>query len=308
MSGAVGGGEETGPSPVDRSKSGSKHAILTDGQGVPLVIDTIPANTPDANQAVPLVDAVPPIAGKPATPGNARTMRRGTGALMTKTVPSCGNLGSTRSLASGGRPTAAAWVCIAGWWSERSVGFISSAGSVCVTIAATISIKGSVTWPKSSSLSGSCTCMVLLRVHHWAGLFNGAQRLSHCQSKRTTFSKDRRPHAKDGRPHAKDGRPHAKDAKAITVQNHDALMLTRTQTTVHTAESHNIVVKTADPIPKCSLTLNDQSVLVQYGVPEVGSNNDVDRPKSSWQRPTRKWRPPSHSNRPRGSGCKPARF
>jgi hypothetical protein len=39
---------------------GSKHAILTDGQGVPLVIDTIPANTPDANQAVPLVDAVPP--------------------------------------------------------------------------------------------------------------------------------------------------------------------------------------------------------------------------------------------------------
>ena len=40
---AVGGGEETGPSPVDRSKLGSKHAILTDGQGVPLVIDTIPA-------------------------------------------------------------------------------------------------------------------------------------------------------------------------------------------------------------------------------------------------------------------------
>ena len=65
---AVGGGEETGPSPVDRSKLGSKHAILTDGQGVPLVIDTIPANTPDANQAVTLVDAVPPIAGKPEPP------------------------------------------------------------------------------------------------------------------------------------------------------------------------------------------------------------------------------------------------
>ena len=44
-----------------------------------------------------------------------------------------------------------------GGGSERSVGFISSAGSVCVTIAATISIKGSVTWPKSSSLSGSWT-------------------------------------------------------------------------------------------------------------------------------------------------------
>ena len=65
---AVGGGEQTGPSPVDRSKPGSKHAVLTEGQGVPLVIDTIPANTPDANQAVPLVDAVPPIAGKPGRP------------------------------------------------------------------------------------------------------------------------------------------------------------------------------------------------------------------------------------------------
>jgi transposase len=65
---AVGGGEETGPSPVDRSRPGSKHAVLTDGRGVPLVIDTIPANTPDANQAVPLVDAVPPMAGKPGRP------------------------------------------------------------------------------------------------------------------------------------------------------------------------------------------------------------------------------------------------
>ena len=35
-----------------------------------MVIDTIPANTPDANQAVPLVDAVPPIAGKPGHPRN----------------------------------------------------------------------------------------------------------------------------------------------------------------------------------------------------------------------------------------------
>jgi transposase len=54
---------------VDRSRPGSKHAIVTDGQGVPLVIDTIPANTPDANLTVPLIDAVPPIAGKP---GRAR--------------------------------------------------------------------------------------------------------------------------------------------------------------------------------------------------------------------------------------------
>jgi transposase len=65
---AVGGGEATGPGPVDRSKPGSQPAVLTDGQGVPLVIDTLPANPPDFNQAVPLVDAVPPIAGPPGHP------------------------------------------------------------------------------------------------------------------------------------------------------------------------------------------------------------------------------------------------
>jgi transposase len=65
---AVGGGEQTGPSPVDRRKKGSKHALLTDGQGVPLVLDVLPAHTPDANQAVPLVAAVPPRGGKPGHP------------------------------------------------------------------------------------------------------------------------------------------------------------------------------------------------------------------------------------------------
>jgi hypothetical protein len=35
---------------------------------VPLVIDVPPADTPDANEAVPLVDAVPPIGGKVGHP------------------------------------------------------------------------------------------------------------------------------------------------------------------------------------------------------------------------------------------------
>jgi hypothetical protein len=65
---AVGGGEETGPSPVACSNIGSKFAIVNDGQGVPSVIDTIPANTPDPNATVPLVDAIPPIAGQPGHP------------------------------------------------------------------------------------------------------------------------------------------------------------------------------------------------------------------------------------------------
>jgi transposase len=65
---AVGGGDETGPSPVDRAKKGSKHSLLTDAQGVPLVIVVTPANLPDSQQTVFMVDAVPPIAGKPGHP------------------------------------------------------------------------------------------------------------------------------------------------------------------------------------------------------------------------------------------------
>jgi transposase len=65
---AMGGGEATGPSPVDRGKTGSKHQLVTDGQGVPLVLEVTPANLPDANQTVLLIDAVPPIAGQPGHP------------------------------------------------------------------------------------------------------------------------------------------------------------------------------------------------------------------------------------------------
>jgi len=47
---------------------------------------------------------------------------------------------------------------------------------VCVMIVAMTSLKGSVTWPKSSSHFGSLTCMVSLRVHRSEELFyNGPQ-------------------------------------------------------------------------------------------------------------------------------------
>jgi hypothetical protein len=33
----VGGGKKTGPNPMDRRKCGSKHHVLTDAQGIPIV-------------------------------------------------------------------------------------------------------------------------------------------------------------------------------------------------------------------------------------------------------------------------------
>ena len=65
---AFGGGEKTGPNPTDRSKLGSKHHIVTDGQGIPLAASVTSANTNEVTQVLPLVDAVPPVGGKPGHP------------------------------------------------------------------------------------------------------------------------------------------------------------------------------------------------------------------------------------------------
>lgn len=65
---AYGGGEKTGPSPTDRGRPGSKHHVITDAQGVPLATELTGANTHDSTQTIPLVDAIPPVAGKPGQP------------------------------------------------------------------------------------------------------------------------------------------------------------------------------------------------------------------------------------------------
>jgi transposase len=59
------GGEETGPNPTDRGKSGSKHHVLTDAQGIPLSATTTAANVPDVTQVFQVLTAMPPVGGKP---------------------------------------------------------------------------------------------------------------------------------------------------------------------------------------------------------------------------------------------------
>jgi transposase len=62
------GGAGTGPSPVDRSKPGSKHHVITDAHGIPLASSTTAANVNDISQLPPLFNAIPPVAGKPGHP------------------------------------------------------------------------------------------------------------------------------------------------------------------------------------------------------------------------------------------------
>ncbi len=65
---AFGGGELTGPSPVDRGRKGTKHTLLVDRHGVPLAIRTAGANASDHRQIIPLVLDFPKVTGKPGRP------------------------------------------------------------------------------------------------------------------------------------------------------------------------------------------------------------------------------------------------
>jgi transposase len=59
------GGEDTGPSPTDRSKSGSKHHVLTDAHGIPLNVTVTAANVPDVTQVFQVLTTMTPVGGKP---------------------------------------------------------------------------------------------------------------------------------------------------------------------------------------------------------------------------------------------------
>ena len=52
------GGEDTGPSPVDRSKTGTKRSVLTDRRGAPLAVEITGANTHDKTVALATLDGI----------------------------------------------------------------------------------------------------------------------------------------------------------------------------------------------------------------------------------------------------------
>jgi transposase len=59
------GGEDTGPNPTDRSKSGSKHHVITDAQGIPLAATVTAANVNEVTQVLKVLAEVPPVGGRP---------------------------------------------------------------------------------------------------------------------------------------------------------------------------------------------------------------------------------------------------
>ena len=64
------GGLLTGPSPVDRSRTGSKHHLLVDATGIPLAVALSGGNRNDVTQLIPLLEDLHarPVAGKVGRP------------------------------------------------------------------------------------------------------------------------------------------------------------------------------------------------------------------------------------------------
>jgi transposase len=61
---ALFGGEHTGPNPTDRSKNGCKRHIICDANGIPLVIQTGPANQRDEEMVEPMLKQFPHVRDK----------------------------------------------------------------------------------------------------------------------------------------------------------------------------------------------------------------------------------------------------
>jgi transposase len=59
------GGEDTGPNPTDRGKSGSKHHVLTDARGIPLAATVTAANVNEVTQVFEVLTGMPAVGGKP---------------------------------------------------------------------------------------------------------------------------------------------------------------------------------------------------------------------------------------------------
>jgi transposase len=122
------GGEDTGPNPTDRGKSGSKHHVLTDAQGIPLNATVTAANVNEVTQVLQVLTGMPPVGGKPG-PKRQKPQR-----LQGDEAYHCGPvrwllrwLGITPVLAERGREHGSG-LGVLRWYVERTISWLHAFG------------------------------------------------------------------------------------------------------------------------------------------------------------------------------------
>ena len=124
--------------------------MLTEAEGVPLVIQTTPANVNDETQLPALLGAVPAVRGPRGRPrrrpGSIFGDRAYGAAAMVALVVMLGLFSFLAPPRAPTTPTAAAWGSSATWWSGRWPASASSDGSGCAT-----SERGNTSKPSTTS-------------------------------------------------------------------------------------------------------------------------------------------------------------
>lgn len=117
------GGPYTGANPTDRGKLGSKRHLITDRHGVPLAFCVTGANRHDSVVFEELVDALPPIAGKPGRPRRWPDKLHADKAYdMDRCRDHLKQRGSPHVLPARAWSVTIGWAGIAGWLSARMPG------------------------------------------------------------------------------------------------------------------------------------------------------------------------------------------
>ena len=149
------GGSATGPSPVDRARSGSKHHLLVDASGIPLAWTLTGGNRNDVTQLIPLLERVPPVRGKVGRPRRRPDRVTPTAATTTtSTGASCASAGSGPRSPAARREHGSGLGRVAGSSSAPSPGCTTSSGCSSATTAAPRSTRPSSRSAAASSASG----------------------------------------------------------------------------------------------------------------------------------------------------------
>lgn len=80
------GGAHTGPNPTDRRKKGCKRHVISDAKGTPLAVQISPANRPDGQMALLMLEKIPACAGRRGRPRRRPKVFQGDAAYGIKAI------------------------------------------------------------------------------------------------------------------------------------------------------------------------------------------------------------------------------
>src|SRR5438128_11558772 len=142
---ALRGGNHTGPNPTDRAKKGCKRHLITDANGIPLVVQTGPANRRD-EQWLPCLLWWLWIVLRYGRQRRPRALQGDRGYGFPWSVALVLAWASARCWQSGAARMVAAWGGRGSWWNGPIAGSVTTGVSCCATRTRGRTTKGFTSW------------------------------------------------------------------------------------------------------------------------------------------------------------------